>query len=75
MIEREHRAVFTGQLHERRRRGRPRGAVLKVPTTIRLPEDVYAALCRLVQVERRASLHDLMCDTLISRARQASTSR
>ncbi len=59
MIEREHRAIFTEQLRQRRGRGRPRSASPKVITAVRLPEDVYDALSRLSLAERR-SIHALM---------------
>ncbi len=57
MIEREQRAVFTEQL--RRRRGRPRRMTPIVITSIRLPEDVYDALCRRALLERQ-SVHALL---------------
>ncbi len=56
MIEREHRAVFTEQL---RHRGRPRRMTPIVITSIRLPEDVYDALCRRALLERQ-SVHALL---------------
>ena len=54
MIEREHRAVFTEQL--RHRRGRPRRLTPIVVTSVRLPEDLYDALCRRALVDRQSVL-------------------
>lgn len=52
MIDREHRAVFTEQL--RHRRGRPRRDTPIVITSIRLPADLYDALCRRALLERQS---------------------
>lgn len=67
MIEREHRAVFTEQLQQRRR-GRPRTAAPQVRTSVMLPTEVYDALCRRAHVERK-SLHALLCQALSCHAR------
>lgn len=52
MIEREDRAVFSEQLRERRRRGRPRVANQMVPLSICLPADVLAAYCQRAREQR-----------------------
>lgn len=62
MITREHRAVFSDELRQRRR-GRPRAAVPMVSTTFRLPEPVYDALCRLA-MQRRQPMQALLRDVL-----------
>lgn len=46
IISPENRAVFTHQLVNRRR-GRPRAAVPTVPTTVRLPQPLFDACCRV----------------------------
>jgi hypothetical protein len=69
MIEREHRAVFTEQLQQRRRgRGRPRNAAPRVSTRVELPADVFDALCRRASEERK-SLHAFLRESLESQVR------
>jgi hypothetical protein len=65
MIEREHRAVFTEQLQQRRRRGRPRRSVPIVVTSVKLPQDVYDALC-VRALRERESIHSLVRQALTS---------
>jgi hypothetical protein len=67
MIERDHRAVFSEQLRQRRR-GRPRCAAPKVRLSVRVPQDVFDSLCGLAS-ERRAPLHAFVEQALTSRAR------
>jgi hypothetical protein len=68
MIERQDRVDFVEQLRARRRRGRPRRSVPTIVTSVKLPEDVYDALCRLA-ISDRESLHGLMKQALTSYAR------
>jgi hypothetical protein len=66
VISRERSEVFGKQLVERRRRGRPKSLTPKpqiVPTSVRLPEDVFAALCRRAAAER-VPLHRLLTTKL-----------
>jgi hypothetical protein len=70
MIEREHRAVFTEQLQQRRR-GRPRSASPRVPTRVELPADVFDALCRRAMQERK-SLHAFLRESLESVVRKSA---
>lgn len=60
------RAVFADEL--RQRRGRPRSAMPTVQTSVKLPEDVYDALCRRA-LESRQSVHALLREALASYAR------
>ncbi len=57
MIEREHRAVFTEQLQQRRR-GRPRRDTPVFKINVKVPEDVYDELCRL-SLRRGVSVHSI----------------
>jgi hypothetical protein len=64
MISTQDRAEFADQV--RRRRGRPKATTPKlpvVPTSVRLPEDVFAALCRRAAAER-VPLHRLLTTKL-----------
>lgn len=67
MIDREDRAVFSEQLQQRRR-GRPRCSAPSVVISVRLPEDVYDALCRLA-LQERAALPVLVRQALATRVR------
>lgn len=69
MIERTHRAVFAAQLQQRRR-GRPRRDMPVVVTSVKVPQDVYDALC-LRALHQRASVHALLLDALASYAKTA----
>lgn len=60
------RAEFSQQL---RRRGPKVRVVPRVPTSVKLPEPVYDALCRKAAQER-CSLHALMTRALASFASQ-----
>lgn len=62
MITRADRAVFTQEIRIRRR-GRPKSAEAIVVTSVKLPANVYDALCRRAMLERR-SLHAVMKDVL-----------
>jgi hypothetical protein len=63
MITRADRDVFTHEIRVRRRRGRPKSAEAIVVTSVKLPANVYDALCRRAMLERR-SLHAVMKDVL-----------
>ena len=64
MISPEHRAVFSADLR-RRRRGRPRVARPSAVISVRVPEDLYDALCRIASLER-APLADVVRRRLAS---------
>lgn len=61
------RAEFSQQLAERRKRGRPAAAnkITVKPTSVRIPDPVFAALCQVAKRER-VSLHRLMNAALVS---------
>jgi len=54
IIDREDRAVFSHQLCNRRRRGRPRAAVPTVPVSVRLPAPLFDACCHVAQASGRS---------------------
>lgn len=68
MIAREDRAVFTHQLAHRRR-GRPRASVPTVPTTVRLPQPLFDACCR-VAIASGQSLPDVVREAVRSSVAQ-----
>lgn len=70
MSEREQRVRFAEEIRERRGRGRPRLAVPIVPTSVKLPEPVYDALCRLA-IRERQSVHAVMLAALSHLASRA----
>lgn len=59
MISAERSVAFGQQLRERRRRGRPVSEKVPVkPTSVKIPDPVHDALCRIARRER-ISLHQL----------------
>jgi hypothetical protein len=66
MISREHREAFSNEL--RRRRGRPRRAVPSVVVNVRVPQDVFDALCQLAS-EQRSALPEVVRQALATRVR------
>lgn len=50
IIDRDDRAVFTEELCNRRRRGRPRVETPMVRTSVRLPEPLFDACCRTARI-------------------------
>jgi len=66
IISPENRAVFTDQLRQRRRGGRPRSTPT-VPTSVRLPAPVFDAACAYAS-RRHMTVHAALRDIVTTHA-------